>query len=362
MAELQTTNGSVASPRATLHFKALDGLRGVAALAVVTFHFMEMAIYDYSKLFIGHGFLAVDFFFCLSGFVMGYAYDERIAGMGLLRFFRLRLIRLHPLVVLGSVLGLVALLADPFAHGHVGYSPARIAWMFVASILLIPYPVMHERSFNLFSLNAPAWSLFWEYIANLVFALFLYRLRRRWLIGLTMVAAVGLCLVGSRAGALSGGWSGRTFPDGGARVAFSFLMGLLIFRSQWIIRSRLGFAAIAVLLVLAFVMPYSQGAWVREAFVILLYFPFIIALGAGATVTGRTERVCTALGNLSYPLYMTHYSVIWIFGSYYDANKPDAMRLALVVASGVLLMSACAYAVLMFYDVPVRRFLSARRA
>src|SRR5581483_4377537 len=88
------------------HFVVLDGLRGVAAVGVVIFHFMEMVIWNYSKLWIGHGFLAVDFFFCLSGFVMGYAYDDRIGRMGLWTFFKARLIRLHPLVVLGSIFGL----------------------------------------------------------------------------------------------------------------------------------------------------------------------------------------------------------------------------------------------------------------
>src|SRR6478609_5352395 len=96
------------------HFAILDGLRGVAALGVVVFHFMEWIFPDPSKNFIGHGFLAVDFFFCLSGFVIGYAYDDRIQEMGRGAFFKARLIRLHPLVVLGSVLGLLGFLLDPF--------------------------------------------------------------------------------------------------------------------------------------------------------------------------------------------------------------------------------------------------------
>src|SRR5688572_32430384 len=96
------------------HFEILDGLRGVAALAIVIFHFMEWVFSDFSKNFIGHGFLAVDFFFCLSGFVIGYAYDHRLEKMGIVAFFKRRLIRLHPLVILGSVLGLVAFLFDPF--------------------------------------------------------------------------------------------------------------------------------------------------------------------------------------------------------------------------------------------------------
>src|SRR4051794_472722 len=98
------------------HFEVLDGLRGIAALAIVIFHFMEWAITDYSKNFIGHGFLAVDFFFCLSGFVIGYAYDDRIRKLGIKEFFKSRLIRLHPLVILGSLLGLAGFLFDPFAN------------------------------------------------------------------------------------------------------------------------------------------------------------------------------------------------------------------------------------------------------
>src|SRR6476619_2224035 len=95
------------------HFEILDGLRGIAALAVVIFHFMEWVYSDYSKNFIGHGFLAVDFFFCLSGFVIGYAYDDRLVKIGVKEFFKSRLIRLHPLVILGSLLGLLSFLYDP---------------------------------------------------------------------------------------------------------------------------------------------------------------------------------------------------------------------------------------------------------
>ncbi|HEX8608953.1 MAG TPA: acyltransferase, partial [Pedobacter sp.] len=144
------------------HFEILDGLRGIAALSVVTFHFMEWAYTDASKNFIGHGFLAVDFFFCLSGFVIGYAYDDRIAKTGVLSFFMSRLIRLHPLVVAGSVLGLLAFLFDPFGGHPELYSAGKIVLTFLCSLLLIPLPAIADRGFNLFSFNAPAWSLFWE--------------------------------------------------------------------------------------------------------------------------------------------------------------------------------------------------------
>ncbi|HEX3384564.1 MAG TPA: acyltransferase, partial [Mucilaginibacter sp.] len=212
------------------HFEILDGLRGIAAFSVVTFHFMEWYYSDYSQNFIAHGFLAVDFFFCLSGFVIAYAYDDRIGKIGMLEFFKARLIRLHPLVVLGSVLGLLAFLFDPFG-GHVElYSAGKIALVFMLSILVIPFPVVADRSFNLFSFNAPAWSLFWEYVANIFYALILCRIRRAYLIPLTVIAAAGIFYVAYRSGNLLGGWSGGTFWDGGARVSYSFLAGMLVYR------------------------------------------------------------------------------------------------------------------------------------
>jgi len=167
------------------HFEILDGLRGVAALAVVIFHFMEWVYADASQNFIGHGFLAVDFFFCLSGFVIGYAYDDRIAQMGVWGFFKARLIRLHPLVIAGSVLGLLAFLFDRFGGHAELYSAGKIILTFICSLLLIPLPVMADRSFNLFGFNAPSWSLFWEYAANIAYALILYKLGRSYLLVLT---------------------------------------------------------------------------------------------------------------------------------------------------------------------------------
>jgi peptidoglycan/LPS O-acetylase OafA/YrhL len=360
MAESSTAVLETAAVRQTKpHFEVLDGLRGVAAVGVVTFHFMEMVIWNYSKLWIGHGFLAVDFFFCLSGFVMGYAYDDRLRKMGFRTFLKTRLIRLHPLVVLGAVLGLIAFYANPFGVTP-GYGPGKVALMFAASLLLIPYGAMKERSQNLFSLNAPAWSLFWEYVANVVFAIALYRINRRLLAVLTIVAAVLLCWTGYRAGNLSGGWSARNFWDGGARVAFSFMAGLLVYRMGWRLRTRLGFAALSVLLVAALAMPYATGGWIREAAVIILYFPLLIALGAGATVSPRMERLCRFSGDLSYPLYMTHYAVIWIWGDFAVKHKLATAGMGPDVICGVAIMVAFAYLVMVAYDKPVRAYLRAR--
>lgn len=218
------------------HFEILDGLRGLAAVIVVIYHFMEIAITDYNKNFLSHGFLAVDFFFCLSGFVIAYAYDTRAANISLMQFFKLRLIRLHPLVIIGSILGLLTFLFDPYSDLYAVYGFGKTLLMFLASAFLIPYPVMPERYTNLFCLNAPAWSLFWEYIANIFYILMLYRLNKKVLPVLVLLGAIAICYVALKVpnANLSGGWGGQNFWDGGVRVLYSFSAGMLVYRFNWI--------------------------------------------------------------------------------------------------------------------------------
>jgi peptidoglycan/LPS O-acetylase OafA/YrhL len=345
------------------HFVLLDGLRGVAALAVVLFHFMEWVYPDARHNFIGYGFLAVDFFFCLSGFVIGYAYDDRLGSLGVWAFFQARLIRLHPLVVLGSVLGLLALLLDPFEAYPGGYGAGKLLQAFGCSVLLIPFPVLENRSFNLFGLNAPAWSLFWEYVANIVYALLLYKLARRYLAVLTLLAAATLFLVSYRAGNLLGGWAGENFWDGGARIAYSFCAGLLLYRSNWVLQNNLGFRGLASLLLLAFLMPHVSWNWVAEPLVVVAYFPFLVALGAGAraSLSAGVAKRCRFLGAISYPLYMTHYAALWLFGHYYTRYQPGTTELLLLVPLGIASLVSVAYAVMRWYDIPVRRYLSRKR-
>src|SRR5690606_13451724 len=117
---------------------------------------------------------------------------------------------------------------------------------------------MEERFFNLFSLNAPAWSLFWEYVVNIIYAIVLNKFSRTVLLILAIIAAGGILLVSYDAGNLLGGWSGDTFWHGGVRVAYSFLAGMLIYRSNWIIRNKLGFVGLSILLLLAFMMPFFE--------------------------------------------------------------------------------------------------------
>src|ERR1700710_863959 len=97
------SNSLVTNP----YYPILDGLRGVAAILVVAFHIFEAHSTSHLDQIINHGYLAVDFFFVLSGFVIGYAYDDRWGSLTVKGFFKRRLVRLQPMVVMGMIIGAV---------------------------------------------------------------------------------------------------------------------------------------------------------------------------------------------------------------------------------------------------------------
>lgn len=340
------------------HLQVLDGFRGVAALCVVIFHLGELT-HDPTKMLLGHAYLAVDFFFCLSGYVIGYAYDDRRDRMSIRQFFAARLIRLHPLVILGLLLGLASYVFDPFAKAQV--APA---WMLAASALggalLIPTWGLPERWNAYLSLNSPSWSLMFEYIANIAFALLLWRLERRALAVITAIAAATLVATAWRFGGLQAGWAWDTIQVGLVRVSFSFAMGLLLFRCSPKLKSPFGFATLSAALVALFLMPFGPYNWQFEAAAVVVAFPLIIALGAACETANRTARVCALLGRLSYPLYILHYPFVHVFGNYHWTRGFSPTILPWAVAGTTLFLVAFAYAALVLYDEPARAWLRGR--
>ena len=174
-------------------YEILDGLRGVAAVLVVLFHVFEAYSPGPAGQIINHGYLAVDFFFMLSGFVIGYAYDDRWNKMSTWGFFKRRLVRLHPMVVMGTVVGACLYF---FGQGEgfpiIGNIPGwKLLLAFVMGCLMIPCgPKMDIRGWGeMNSFNGPNWSLTWEYAANILYALVLRRLPKAILGVLTAAAA-----------------------------------------------------------------------------------------------------------------------------------------------------------------------------
>jgi peptidoglycan/LPS O-acetylase OafA/YrhL len=343
------------------YYDVLDGLRGTAALVILVFHYLEMTFPgDYVNNPLGHGFLAVDFFFCLSGFVIGFAYDDRIGQIGIKNFFINRLIRLHPLVIVGSIVGLAGFVLDPYVDGtSAGWG--RLLLTFAASAILIPCPVLPFRDGALFPYNSPSWSLFLEYLANVVYAVLLCRLKKKMLLLLGCICALWLAYASYKAGWLINGWDKKTFFDGFPRVSYSFIAGLLVFRYKVIWENRFGFVLPFLLLMLVFFFPHAENDWFRETLLVVIGFPLIVCVGAGAAVSGRMKKLCIFMGKLSYPLYMTHIATVWTFGNYYVRYQPTGMKTVMIVSGLIIFNLLFAYAVMRLYDEPVRAWLAKKR-
>ena len=364
------------------HYELLDGLRGVAALLVVWYHVFEGYAFAGGTLIegINHGYLAVDFFFILSGFVIGYAYDDRWGkSLTLKNFFKRRLIRLHPMVVMGAVLGAVTFMLQ----GSVQWDGTHVATSLVMLALLcamffipaVPGAAYEVRgNGEMFPLNGPSWSLFFEYIGNLLYALVLHRLSTRVLTGVVVALGVSLAAFAtfdvSGYGNIGVGWTLDTvnFVGGLLRMLFPFSMGLLLSRRFKPVRVRGAFWICSLILLVLFHVPYLPGNeaiclnGVFETLCIVVVFPLLIVLGAsGATTDAFSTRVCKFLGDISYPLYITHYAFMYLFYAwliekgYFTFGETWQVALCVYVWNVVV-----AYLCLKLYDEPVRRWLSRR--
>lgn len=372
---MQKTQISMAAfPNTKPHFELLDGLRGVAAITVVWFHIFEAYATSHLDQRINHGYLAVDFFFILSGFVIGYAYDDRWGTLKIKDFLKRRIIRLHPMVVIGAIIGAIVFYFQGCPVWDV--SKVTIAALFIATFinsLLIPAtPGTEIRGLGeMYPLNGPSWSLFFEYIGNILYALFIRKFSTKVLALLVFVAGCGLAafaILGPY-GDICAGFSltGIEFTGGFFRLLFSFSAGLLLYRIFKPVKIRGAFWICTVSIVALLAVPRIGGAehlWMNGIYDTLcfaVFFPFLVYLGASGKSTDKyTTRICKFLGDISYPLYMVHYPFIYLYYAWVK-NEQLTFQESLPGALGVVIGSiVLAYICLKFYDIPVRKFLTNR--
>ena len=358
------------------HFVVLDGLRGVASVIVVIFHLCETYSFgDPVRQVINHGYLAVDFFFLLSGFVIAYAYDDRWGRMSQWEFYKRRLIRLQPMVVMGSLIG--AALFYFQAHGSFPLVSSTPIWELLLVMLvgftLLPLPTSVDiRGWEeMHPLNGPAWSLFFEYIGNILYATGLRKLSNTALMVLVLLAAgylIEVAIFNGR-GDVIGGWSlnPQQLHIGFARLLFPFLAGIWLMRSGTRIPMRGAFVVSSVLLIGVLSAPRFGGhehLWVNglyEALCVIIVFPVIVAIGAGEKrLDGTSLRVALFFGDLSYPLYITHYPLIYLYTGWVVENKIPVARGAGVGLLTLIVAVTIAFACFRLYDVPVRTWLTRR--
>lgn len=381
---MQTISYLPSKPR----YEILDGLRGVAAMIVVIYHLFEVyyeaPIFDHP---LGHGYLAVDFFFALSGFVIGYAYDDRWNRMTTWDFFKRRLVRLHPMVIFGTLFGA--------ALFYLGGSPDfplimetpwwKVMLMAVLGCLMIPaltsWDIRGWAETN--PLDGPTWSLSWEYIANICYALFIRHFSKVTLAVFVVLSAYltldvtlnidifGLLAErGNTAGSVMGGWclNPEQLYIGLSRLLYPFFSGLLISRIHKLITVKGGFYWCSLLIVVLLVMPHWGGRtelWKNgayEAFCILVMFPLVVSMGAGSRVTGkRSVALCKFMGDISYPLYLTHYPLVYMQMGWVSRHADAPWGTHVFFSVSLFFLSILlAYACLKMYDEPVREWLKQR--
>jgi peptidoglycan/LPS O-acetylase OafA/YrhL len=358
------------------HLLILDALRGIAALMVLMMHTFEVYCEgDYHKMLVNHGYLAVDFFFMLSGYVMAHAYDDRWDTMSVMDFAKRRLIRLQPLIVLGMTIGALLFF---FQESSLFPKVAETSVSQVVLLMLIGYtllpvpPSMDIRGWaEMHPLNGAAWSLFFEYIANVLHVLVLRKLSNWALFALVLLAAGALFNVAvyGKAGDLIGGWS--TEPEqlkvGFTRLLFPYMAGMLLRRVLPPSSGKNTFVIAGLLLVLALGAPRLGGydqVWLNglyEVVVLVAVFPIILYLGAMGTVRNSlTQKLCTFLGDISYPLYITHFPIIYTYSAWVTNYKVPIEEVMPASVAVMLTTILVAYASLRWYDMPVRKWLTRR--
>jgi peptidoglycan/LPS O-acetylase OafA/YrhL len=320
-------------------FAALDGLRGYAAVAVVMLHAHNRLGTPW---LFNQGALAVNFFFVLSGFVLMHAYADRLGQPGgRVAFLRDRVIRLHPLLILCALPVGIAMFA-------MGGSRAPLADLIAG---MIPFPAVWNPPANMFPLNVPSWTMFWEVLASLALALTGARFRTRTLVAVLLLFVV-LSVIAVRYNI------GPQNADlrSGCRLGFAFTIGMLLYRMRGRIGTRLAPLApfAAPLLIASTLVP--AGIPLTDLYqiaVTALLYPAIIH--AATLRAPRFPRVTALLGQISYPLYLVHWPVAFYL-KYWGPQLGAPFDGLLMVG----LALAVSYAVLRLYDVPVRRALRRR--
>lgn len=331
------------------HFLTLDGLRGVAALAILVFH-RRWLIPGGHWVHLEHAPLAVDLFFMLSGFVIAHAYERKLReGMSLAEFVRVRTVRLYPLLLLGGVLGLLS--------AAIAHLPVSAFGAAAFSALAIPAPAALAP--EPFFINGPVWSLFFELVVNLAYAAVAAHLTTRRLLGLLALSTAAWLWMFS-GHALNVGHTYDTLWLGVIRAAFPFLGGILLHRlfvAGQLPRIPLGIAPLGLALLVTFALPYSTPPGFDLICVVAVY-PLLIVAGASDTPQGLSARACGLLGALSYPVYILHYPL------YRIADVISArihLRHSMEFALFAPVILALSMLALKAYDEPVRAFLAGSR-
>ena len=335
------------------HFVVLDGLRGVAAVTVAILHLFVLVLEIKAP---PHAQLAVDFFFMLSGFVVAYAYEDKLINkMSFSIFSAIRVIRLYPMLFLGVMIGILSRILD----GAAGYDAIAIFGAAAFAFLLLPLP-RQSATVSAFPLNGPLWSITYELISNLAYAATIRWLSTRVLVIVAVLSSVllAIILVQQNGVQASARW-GLPLIYGFPRVFAPFTIGVLLLRlsGDFDIKSSALPVTAALFLLIILWMPLNESA-IYDLVSVLIGFPIILLIAAKSCDYSPLNGLWKILGAISYPLYATNepfFRICSFIAKKFDVSKENMLLFAFM--SFVISLLA-AFLILIFYDEPVRRFLS----
>ncbi|MDP3740471.1 MAG: acyltransferase [Hyphomonadaceae bacterium] len=334
-----------------VRYEVLDGLRGAAAIGVLIFH---LSIVGAPQL-LARGYMAVDFFFILSGFVLSNAYAGRLRTLPLREFLRIRLVRLLPLCTLGLALGTSYFLLRLFTQQQSQYELADILSGSTWNLFLLPKPwITQAPTDTVFAANTPLWSLSVEMIVNVLWAALLFRFSKLAMSAVLALTGAGLFVLIIHHGTADLGATWPTYAGGVFRALYGFCAGVMIWRYRPMAIGSSLLSWICVFL-LAAILSMPGGGAVLEAVLVLIILPLLVYVAVLSD--GQVRRPAfSQLGRLSYPLYVIHVPILMISAGMFKAlHLTNAMPIIAFV-----ILPACLLASVMldrFYDSPVRKLV-----
>ena len=330
-------------------FHGLDVLRGYAAIVVLIFH-AESKI---GVQILSGGYLAVDTFFLMSGFVIAHSYDRRLNQLGFWGFLRARAIRLYPLYLLGTAIGLFVVVLIWLFGKDKTFGATDISFALLLNSLFIP-SVSNILEDNLFPFVVPAWSLMFEVIVNLGYALFFAKLTPRVLTAVVIISGFAVVFYTLQMGNSNGGANWSSIGMGLARVGFSFPLGILLYRRKFRL-PQFGYLGILTLPCLLIGL-HAEPSVLRDLL-------FIFVLSPALTVVcvdyqPRWQSVTSYLAATSYCIYVIHHPVLILVSS---VTRKIGISSAIPIVGAVIALLVSSYFIDRYYDRPLRRWLNASR-
>ncbi len=344
-------------------FQTLDAFRMVAALSVVVYHFRlwfpDIRILD-------HAYLAVDFFFVLSGFVVAHAYEHDLRrSLKIRQLLAIRAIRLYPLLILGSCLGLAYQLSRTAMLPNAEFDKSLL-WWFLLGALGIPIVEGAGSARQFFPLNWPAWSLFFEIVVNAIFVVAIRSLTTPRLVALTLTSGAALALAASHLGQITVTRDSMFFLAGIPRAMFPFFLGVLIFRLRSEGRTpefRLPPLVWCAILFATFLPPAVRGSWTvaYDLFCVAFIYPALVLFGIQTEPSPRHGGPVRFGGELSYALYILHFPLFNFFVLLArNAGVPVGYSASWFAAAALVFVLGGVWLAGKGFDEPLRRSLMRR--